>query len=172
LPVILTGPPESEDYWVAVDEFIAGTLGPAAQRRYDVVVGDPAAVARAMRDAMTSVREHRRAGRDAYYFNWRLHVERDFQVPFEPTHEAMAALSLTPDQSPHQLASGLRRLFSGIVAGNVKEAGIRAVESRGPFQVHADPALGAAIDALLRRFVEQRRMKLQGEYSPCYEILR
>jgi len=171
LPVILTGPPESEDYWVAVDAFIAATLGPAAQRHYEVVIGEPAAVAHAMRLAMATVREYRRAGRDAYYFNLRLHVDRDFQVPFEPTHEAMAALALTPGQPAHQLASGLRRLFSGIVAGNVKEAGIRAVESRGPFQIQAEPALATAIDALLRRFVEQRRMKLQGDYSPCYQIL-
>jgi len=83
----------------------------------------------------------------------------------------VAALALTPGQPAHQLASGLRRLFSGIVAGNVKEAGIRAVESRGPFQIQAEPALATAIDALLRRFVEQRRMKLQGDYSPCYQIL-
>ena len=26
-------------------------------------------------------------------------------------------------------------------------------------------------DALLRAFVEQRRMKISGEYQPCYQVL-
>jgi hypothetical protein len=29
----------------------------------------------------------------------------------------------------------------------------------------------AAMDDLLRRFVAQRRMKLQGEYTPCYTLV-
>jgi hypothetical protein len=28
-----------------------------------------------------------------------------------------------------------------------------------------------AMDALLRAFVEQRRMKISGAYRPCYEVL-
>jgi hypothetical protein len=28
-----------------------------------------------------------------------------------------------------------------------------------------------ALDALLRAFVEQRRMKISGEYQPCYQVL-
>jgi hypothetical protein len=28
-----------------------------------------------------------------------------------------------------------------------------------------------ALDALLRAFVEQRRMKISGDYKPCYEIV-
>jgi hypothetical protein len=28
-----------------------------------------------------------------------------------------------------------------------------------------------ALDGLLRAFVEQRRMKIAGEYKPCYEIV-
>lgn len=171
-PVILTGPPESADYFEAVDHFIATTLGQAAQRHYRIHIGAPDAVARAMRDAMDEVEAHRRAGRDAFYFNWQLRVEPIFQTPFEPTHEAMAALRLSADHPPHELAADLRRLFSGIVAGNVKEPGIRAVEAHGPFEIHAEPVLATATDELLQRFVEQRRMKLQGDYSPCYRILR
>ena len=171
LPLIFTGPPESAAYFEAIDSYIAKTLGQAAQRHYRIVLGAPERVARAMRDAMAEVEAYRRAGRDAFYFNWRLHVESIFQQPFEPTHEAMGALRLAVDRPPHELAANLRRLFSGIVAGNVKEAGIRAVEARGPFEIRAEPALAAATDELLRHFVAQRRMKLQGDYSPCYRIL-
>ena len=39
--------------------------------------------------------------------------------------------------APNVLAANLRRAFSGIVAGNVKEHGIKAIEERGPFELHA-----------------------------------
>ena len=170
-PLILTGPAESADYFAAVDHFVAQTLGGAAQRLYRIVIDDPVEVARAMRDAMQTVTDFRRAGRDAFYFNWQLLVEKDFQQPFVPNHAAMAGLSLDRDQAPHRLAANLRRAFSGIVAGNVKENGIRAVEAHGPFHIHAPPDMTAAMDDLLQRFVAQRRMKLEGEYTPCYTLV-
>ncbi|MCP5312200.1 MAG: LOG family protein [Chromatiaceae bacterium] len=170
-PLILTGPAESADYFAAVDHFVAQTLGGAAQRLYRIVIDDPVEVARAMRVAMQTVTDFRRAGRDAFYFNWQLLVEKDFQQPFVPNHAAMAGLSLDRDQAPHRLAANLRRAFSGIVAGNVKENGIRAVEAHGPFHIHAPPDMTAAMDDLLQRFVAQRRMKLEGEYTPCYTLV-
>jgi hypothetical protein len=94
-----------------------------------------------------------------------------FQQPFVPTHPAMAALDLHHGRKPHELAADLRRAFSGIVAGNVKEEGMRRVEAEGPYQIHGDPDMMQALDALLRAFVEQRRMKIAGEYRPCYEIV-
>jgi len=170
-PLILTGPVESVDYFEAVDAYVAKTLGAEAQQLYRVVIDDPVEVARAMREAMETVKEFRREGRDAFYFNWQLRIERDFQDPFMPTHAAMAGLSLQRDQAPHRLAANLRRAFSGIVAGNVKEHGIRAVEEKGPFEIRAEPDMLAAMDDLLQRFVQQRRMKLEGEYTPCYTLI-
>lgn len=170
-PVILSGPADSADYFHAVDDYIAKTLGPAAQGLYRIVIDDPAEVGRSMREAMDSVKEFRRAGRDAFYFNWQLHVEKAFQEPFAPTHEAMAALTLDREQPAHHLAANLRRAFSGIVAGNVKEHGIRAVEALGPFEIRAHPDMLAPMDALLQRFVAQRRMKLEGDYTPCYRLV-
>ena len=170
-PLILTGPVESVDYFEAVDAYVAKTLGPQAQGLYRVVIDDPVEVARAMREAMEAVKTFRREGKDAFYFNWQLRIERDFQEPFIPTHAAMAGLSLQRDQAPHRLAANLRRIFSGIVAGNVKEHGIRAVEQNGPFEIRAEPDMLAAMDDLLQRFVVQRRMKLEGEYTPCYTLV-
>jgi hypothetical protein len=170
-PLVLTGPAESADYFGAVDRFISETLGPAAQRHYRIVIDDPVEVARSMKQAMEAVKSFRQQGRDAYYFNWQLFIEKEFQQPFVPSHRAMAGLSLQRDQPPHQLAANLRRAFSGIVAGNVKENGIRAVEQFGPFEIRADARMVAAMDDLLQRFVQQRRMKLQGEYTPCYTLV-
>ena len=42
------------------------------------------------------------------------------------------------DHAPHRLAAELRRAFSGIVTGNVKEQGIRRIEEHGPFELHGD----------------------------------
>ena len=91
-----------------------------------------------------------RATSDSFYFNWSLDIPLPFQQPFVPTHEAMAALDLHHGRKPSELAADLRRAFSGIVAGNVKEEGIRAIEQHGPFQIHGDPDMMQALDALLR----------------------
>ncbi len=169
-PLILCGPAASADYFTALDDYVGRTLGSAAQRLYRVIIDDPVAVARSMRAAMETVKLFRQDGRDAFYFNWQLHIARDFQAPFVPTHAAMAALSLQRERPVHQLAADLRRAFSGIAAGNVKEQGIRAVEEHGPFEIRAEADLLAATDELLQRFVAQRRMKLQGDYTPCYTL--
>ncbi|MEO7773372.1 MAG: pyrimidine/purine nucleotide monophosphate nucleosidase domain-containing protein, partial [Steroidobacteraceae bacterium] len=64
-----------------------------------------------------------------------------------------------------------RRAFSGIVAGNVKEEGMRCIEEHGPFEIHGNPEIMQALDGLLRAFVDQRRMKMVGEYRPCYRVV-
>ncbi len=173
LPLILTGPKESADYFRVLDEFIVNTLGEKARRHYEIIIDDPSRVARQMKKAMPQVKENRRETGDAYGFNWSMRIAPELQVPFEPTHENMANLNLYPDSPPEQLAADLRRAFSGIVAGNVKEVGIRAIEQFGPYRIHGDPRIMQHMDTLLQGFVAQHRMKLPGStYIPCYEICR
>jgi predicted Rossmann-fold nucleotide-binding protein len=171
LPIIFTGPPTSAEYFGQIDRFIGATLGESAQRRYKIVIGDPAQAAREVARGVETVREYRRAKSDAYSFNWLLKIPEGFQQPFEPTHEAMAQLELHRDLDPHLMAVNLRRAFSGIVAGNVKESGIQAIEQRGPFELRGDKAIMGLLDELLSSFVKQRRMKLAGEYRPCYRLV-
>ncbi len=170
-PLVLTGPTAAAPYFEQIDAFIRLTLGDAAAARYRIVIGDPAEVARAMADGIDKVRRYRIEQKDSFFFNWSLDIPLAFQQPFVPTHEAMAALDLHHGRKPHELAADLRRAFSGIVAGNVKEEGMRRVEELGPYQIHGDRDMMQALDALLRAFVEQRRMKIAGEYKPCYEIV-
>jgi predicted Rossmann-fold nucleotide-binding protein len=170
-PVVFTGPAGSADYFRQIDEFLAATLGPAARRCYRIVLDDPAEVAREMLRGMDAVREFRRRRSDAYNFNWLLQIPHDLQMPFEPTHAAMAGLQIHRDMPAHRIAAELRRAFSGIVAGNVKEQGIRLIEQQGPFEIHGDPELLRPLDALLSAFARQRRMKLAGDYRPCYRIV-
>ena len=170
-PVVFTGPQQSADYFEQLDRFIAVTLGPEAQKRYRIIVGDAAEVAREMRHGLDVVRRRRRRAGDAYNYNWLLKVPPPFQHPFDVTHETMASLVLSRDLPVHELAANLRRAFSGIVAGNVKENGIRQIEENGPFSIHGDADIGRPLDELLKAFVAQRRMKLLGEYKPCYRIV-
>jgi pyrimidine/purine-5'-nucleotide nucleosidase len=170
LPVVFTGPASSADYFRQIDAFIGATLGPKARDRYSIVIGDQAQAARQMVQGLDAVRHSRRARSDAYNFNWLLRIPPEFQHPFEATHEAMAKLELRRDLPPHVLAANLRRAFSGIVSGNVKESGIRAIEEFGPFELHGDRDMVELLDQLLASFVAQRRMKLAGEYRPCYRL--
>jgi pyrimidine/purine-5'-nucleotide nucleosidase len=170
LPIIFTGPASAAPYFGQIDQFIGATLGPKARKRYKIVIADPAQAAREVARGVEAVREHRRARSDAYNFNWLLRIPPGFQQPFEPTHEAMAKLELHRDLDTHVLAANLRRAFSGIVAGNVKEQGIQAIEALGPFELHGDKQVMTLLDDLLSSFAAQRRMKLAGEYRPCYRL--
>jgi pyrimidine/purine-5'-nucleotide nucleosidase len=170
-PLVFTGPKSSKAYFEQIDQFIRLSLGEAATLRYKIIVDNPAEVAQAMSQGMKKVREQRIAEKDAFFFNWSLHIPFEFQQPFEPSHKAMSGLNLHRDQPMHLLAADLRRAFSGIVAGNVKEEGMRNIEAHGPFEIHGDMDIMKALDALLRAFVEQRRMKMSGEYKPCYRVL-
>jgi predicted Rossmann-fold nucleotide-binding protein len=172
-PLIFTGPETSRDYFKQINEFIGLTLGEEAQKRYKIIVDDPEMVAREMQTAIKEVREFRKSRSDAYYFNWLLKIDEEFQRPFKPTHEAMRGLSLHKNQATHVLAANLRRAFSGVVAGNVKDEGIRAIEKFGHFEIHGDANIMGPMDLLLASFVAQSRMKLPGKtYVPCYRVIQ
>ncbi len=172
-PLILTGPRSTEDYFTQINDFIGHTLGKEAQRLYQIIIDDPVTVAREMVAGVERVRHFRTELGDAYYFNWLLKIEQEFQEPFVPTHENMRGLELHTDQERHLLAANLRRAFSGVVAGNVKDEGIRAIEEHGLFEIRGDKRLMESLDALLASFVAQTRMKLAGEaYTPCYRVIK
>lgn len=170
LPVILTGPEGSEDWFEAIDDLLVESLGATVRERYQIIIGEPWEVSRLAARGVAAVRRQRLRQGDAFYFNWLLKLPFGFQEPFAPDHASMAALRLQKDQPQHELACNLRRAFSGIVAGNVKDDGIRLVRERGPWELNADRTLVAPLDRLLQRLVDQGRMKLSGDYTPCYKL--
>lgn len=172
-PVILTGPRDSAPYLQQLHDFVGATLGNDAQSRYQIVIDDPTEVARQMKTGLKEVGRFRRERNDAFHFNWLLKIDEGFQHPFDPTHENMANLALRRDVPPHQLAANLRCAFSGIVAGNVKDKGIRRIEQFGRYEIHGDTEIMQPLDKLLQAFVEQHRMKLPGgrPYEPCYRVV-
>ena len=173
LPLIFTGPASSKPYFDRLHDFIGETLGSDAQSRYQLVLASPQSVAREVVKGLKTVTEYRRDQDDAYFFNWLLTIEREFQEPFAATHESMSSLELHKNQSAASLAVNLRRAFSGIVGGNVRESGIKLVEAHGPFEIKGEPVITKALDALLTEFVTERRMRLSdpATYEPCYRIV-
>jgi predicted Rossmann-fold nucleotide-binding protein len=172
-PFVMTGPKQSASYFEQIDAFLRLVFGDGVSAHYQIIVDDAAAVATAMAKGINKVREFRIHHKDAFFFNWALRIESSLQHPFLPTHANMASLRIARAQAPFALAAQLRRVFSGIVAGNVKEEGLRAIENFGPFEVNGELDIMQALDRLLAAFVEQHRMKLPGGdvYKPCYRVV-
>lgn len=173
LPVIMSGPPESEPYFRLIDEFVSETLGSEARKRYKIIVDDPERVARRIANGVDEVRLFRKKYGEAYYFNWRLAIDESYQKPFKATHESMSALELSTDLPVHDLAVNLRRVFSGIVSGNVREDTMVEIEKHGPFEISGSHQLMKLLDNLLTDFVKRGRMKLASDaYAPCYRLMK
>jgi hypothetical protein len=171
MPLIMTGPPESEAYFRRIDAFVVATLGKTAQARYRIIIDDPQDVARRILTGLGQVYEFRKQHGDAFYFNWRLKIDHEFQKPFVASHAAMRDLKLAEGAPVHELAANLRRAFSGIVSGNVRDDTIASIERDGPFEIRGSERVMALMDELLSAFVADGRMKLASKgYVPCYRI--
>jgi hypothetical protein len=169
--VVFAEPSTSQGYIKRVDRFLVQTLGEEVRQYYQIVEDDPVGVAKLMKKGMGRVSDSRRKTRDAYYYNWLLNIPEQMKSPFDVNHKSMAALELSRNLPPSELVVNLRRAFSGIVAGNVKDKGVRLVREHGPFVLRGDQTIMSAMDELLRDFVEAGRMKLIREsYNPCYTI--
>jgi hypothetical protein len=173
VPVVFTGPQSSAAYFEQMHHFVGATLGPRAQALYSIVIGAPERVADRIVAGIERVRDNRDDYDQPYFFNWQLEIELDFQKPFYATHQEMFELELHRNQPVDQLAVNLRRAFSGIVGGNVRESGIRAVQQHGPYEIGGEENIIAALDELLRNFIAEGRMKLSDplHYVPCYRIV-
>lgn len=170
-PLIMTGPRSAAPYFQKIDEFVAATLGPAARQRYRIIIDQPREVAREMQRGLEDVLDFRNEHGDAYYFNWRLRISDEFQQPFVATHESMRQLTIDEDLESHELAANLRRAFSGIVSGNVREDTAELIERDGPFEIRGSRRIMGLLDELLAGFVAQHRMKISRDrYDPCYMI--
>ncbi len=174
VPLIFTGPAESAEYFVQTDRFIRQVLGEEACSRYRIMIDDPVNVARAVKSGVQEVRRFRLKRSDAFYFNWLIDIDAAYQVPFTPSHENMRQLQLSRDRPVHELAADLRKVFSGIVAGNVKPDGMAAIRKHGPFEIRGEKKIMESLDTLLNAFIARDRMKIPADkpYRPCYRIVR
>lgn len=171
LPLFFSASNESRNYFNKIDNFIKFTLGHEVSSKYKIIYDSPTEVADQVLNSMDRIKIQRKNNKDAFFFNWKLKIPIDLQIPFIPTHENMRDLRLTSNQKPYSLSLNLRSLFSGIVAGNVKSITIEEIKKKGPFKINGDPEIINAVDDLLKMFVEEGRMKVNKvNYKPCYKI--
>ena len=136
-----------------------------------IMIANVKAVAKKVKDNNDTVLDHRTITHDSYCFNWDLFIPHQLQIAHPITHEFMHSLDLSRDQEPWQLACNLRSAFSGIVTGNVKENGIKAVAAHGPFKLHGEKEIIDSLGQLLESYIKQGRVLLsQKEYKPCYVL--
>ncbi len=171
LPIILTASREQAGYFDAIDQFVVATLGEQARQHYQIIIDDPRTVARTALVGYRAAAERRRERDEPIYYHSELVIDPELQLPLVPTHTTMKNLRLHRNQESCSLARELRKLFSGIVAGNIKEPTVRLIREHGPFSIVAEPGLTTHLDRLLQRFVAQGRMKISGEYVPCYRVV-
>jgi hypothetical protein len=125
-PLIFTGPETSREYFVQINQFIT-TRWAEAQQRYKIIIDDPELVAREMLEGITRCANSAR--RAAMRITSTGAEDRpSSSSPFQPTHENMRNLSLHKNQ-PAPAGGPAAPGVSGVVAGNVKDEGIRAIES-------------------------------------------
>ncbi len=173
IPLVLAGSESCREYFDELELFLVDCLGEGIKQHYRIIIGAPTEVGLAIRVATEEVHARRRSAGQSYYFNWELQIPADLQEPFVPTHEAMKALPLYADLPKYKLASNLRCIFSGLVAGNVKSFGIEQVRLHGPYKLSGDGTFLASMDRLLQMLVRQKRMKLVAQpddYQPCYQL--
>ncbi len=172
LPIVFTGPEFCREYFSEIDSFLKFCFGESVSELYRIIIDNPTEVARYIKHAVLDLKEHRIRKNESFYFNWNLHIPLDFQKPFVPTHESMSSIPLNRALSKSQLAANLRKVFSGIVHGNIKAPGVRDIREKGPYQIRGQRDLMDAVESLLLQFIEQGRMKLGAEvYTPCYKIV-
>ena len=170
-PVILTAPKESMHLMRKFDDFIRETIGEEGASKYKIL-SNPEDVAKELKEAVEIVKEYRIKTEESFCFNWQLEITEDFQKPFPPIHEEIKKLEINRNLPKHILAANLRRLFSIIVAGNVKPEGIEAVKKYGKFELNCEPFIMEKLESLLELFIKENRMKLPSdkEYEPCYRL--
>ena len=68
-PLVFTGPREAADYFEQIDRFLRLSLGDAVAKHYQIIVDDPARVAKSMVKGLDKVRQNRLDTKDAFFFN-------------------------------------------------------------------------------------------------------
>ncbi len=169
LPIALTGNKESLQYVAAIDEFIKTVLGPKMATQYQTIIDSPQQVAEWMKKEMQYVDLARDDTDDSDEWNRSLYIPEEFQTPFIPTHESVAALQIHRDQPLSQLAAELRKLCKAIVHGSVTAQGMKEIQEHGKYQIQGDPDILEALDKLLTVFIAQKRMRAE-KYEPCYTL--
>lgn len=171
-PIVFSCSEDNKDYIYALDQFIKDTIGEEGASKYSIS-HNAEETAKIIEQGITELKESRYKNDESFHYNWNLNIDYEFQKPFPPIHDEIKKLEINMNIPKHILAANLRRIFSVIVAGNIKPDGVNAIKNFGPFQINGDKYIMDKLDILLESFVLQNRMKLPSDkpYNPCYKIV-
>ncbi|MCF7846438.1 MAG: nucleotide 5'-monophosphate nucleosidase PpnN [Candidatus Peribacteraceae bacterium] len=190
LPIVLTARGESgAEYWRQIHAFVGKVFGPEAQSKYQIVIdvdsaeeereedgmhyihNAPKYIGKNLKAKIKALRKKRKSQGGDRDFNWQIKIPEVLQEKFEPTHENVADLRVSQNQEVFDRIVEFRKIFSAIVAGNVKPDGVAAIAKHGKFRINVDPSYAEDLAELLQDFADDQRMKISGVYDPCYEVL-
>lgn len=171
--IVLTGPHSSADYITEIYAFIGKTLGAEAQKKCHIILGDALLVAHIVQQQIQATCTYLTQTGGAFYFDWSVYIAKQLQQPFDITQIDTGQIYLEKNQLPAQRAASLCKVFSAIVAGNVKEKVVHHIQQHGPFIIKGENTMLEDLDQLLQMMIRQKRMKWSGDqYKPCYHIER
>ena len=169
LPVVFTGPARGADYFRQIDASSAPRSARSAAALLDRHRRPGPGRAR---DAarLDAVRHSRRRASDAYNYNWLLRIPRSSSSRSRSPTKPWRSSKLTMDQPARAGREPAARVLRH---RRRQRQGTRhpPIEEIGPVRNARAPEIAGPLDELLRAFVAQRRMKLAGEYRPCYRIV-
>ncbi|CAM3627622.1 nucleotide 5'-monophosphate nucleosidase PpnN [Paraphotobacterium marinum] len=170
IPIILTGPTNSQPYFEAINSFLSNIFGKKITDLYKIILGDFNQVAVEVKNCLKLVKLNRTLNNDSYSFSWLTHINKNLQQPFKPTHKSVEKIILSMNTNPSTLLCQLRKVFSTIVSGNVKVKYQNNIQKKGPFIIHADKKIKVELEKLLSLFIKEKRMTNKEKYTPSYKI--
>ena len=169
-PLILTGPSSSKDYFNSIENFLEQMFGQKIKQYYQVIVGDAKEVSYRIKEEVNQALEVRKLNRDAFDFNWSLHIPYGLQEAFHPSYDQIEKIFIHSKQNKIELAIDLRKIISSIVAANLKRNFVKTISEKGPFKIKGEKTYLLALSEILEIFTLQKRMSAQNN-TPSYQFV-
>lgn len=167
-PIVMTS--ATPEFPHDINEFVGTVFGEKVTKWYQTIINSPKGVAEYVDQQKPEIDFGRDINEDAHEWNRSLVIPEEFQTPFLPTHDNMAALELHTGQPVGKLMAQLRMLCKGLVHGSITAEGMERIRELGKFRIHGDRTILEALDRLLAKFIAQKRIKADF-YEPCYEFV-
>ena len=139
-------------------------------RHYEIICGDGCGGEKP-ENGIKKVREYRMAQQESFSYNWGWPYRTTRSSPSNPTLRQYGGTEAPSAAAGARVGGGTTPRLFGIVAGNIKEVGIRAVEEHGPTNCRRH-GRGIASAACSPRSSSRGRMKLDSSnYTPCFKLV-
>lgn len=170
--VAISNNPEHQEYKEKLENFIKNVFGNETLECLQFVPGDAEEIAKQVKILSAKDRAQRQGKFD-------LQIRRNLNIPeilkkqFDSTHENVSKIKLSKSAYKElwEYVANVSKAFSAFVAGNIKADTVEMIQKKGPFQLHGDANIAREFNIFLQYLVKSERMKIKGEYKPCYDII-